>query len=47
MFWAVEVCRKEYNLLSSTSKIQCFAIENHQDPIYVVKWYFSTRPDRF
>ena len=23
-----------------------FAIENHQDPFYVVNWHFSRRPDR-
>ena len=50
----MEECRELYALLSAPhvrvsttlDDIQCCAIENHQDPVYVVNSHFSTRPDR-
>ena len=28
-----------------SGQLQCCSYQNHQDPIYVVNWHFSTRPD--
>ena len=36
---------KIYGLLGVMVLIQCCAIENDQDPAYVVNWHFSTRPE--
>ena len=38
-----------FNFVQRGSKIdaiQCCAIENDQDPSYVVNWHFSRHPDR-
>ena len=36
-------CKQEH---AKRSIILWCVIENHQDPFYVVNWYFSRRPDR-
>ena len=36
----------EQNNHRFVSDLQCCAIENHQDPVYVVNSLFSTHPDR-
>ena len=35
-----------FNEKVSLHSVQCCSYQNHQDPIHVVNWHFSTHPDR-
>ena len=37
---------KVWWILKYVVYLQCCAIENHQDPVYVVNWHFSRGPDK-